>query len=62
MNAGALSMLALGALGLWGGLALSLWNYLRRAGEREEQGVPERNRDYPRMWGKETELHKEVYQ
>ncbi len=40
-----LGMLVLGALGLWGGLALSLWNYLRRAGEREEQGVPERNRD-----------------
>jgi uncharacterized membrane protein len=45
MSTGAWGMLALGALGLWGGLVLSLWNYYRRAGEREEQGVSERNSD-----------------
>lgn len=31
MSFGAVVMLLIGAVGLWGGLAAAIWNYLRRA-------------------------------
>lgn len=31
MSTGAIVMLIVGAVGLWGGLAAGIWNYLRKA-------------------------------
>lgn len=40
MNAGAWIMLAIGAIGLWGGLVLAIMNYFRAASEEARRDVP----------------------